>query len=238
MLKFGEDDKEIFNNIYSQDDTEKKARLIATAKAIKTVYNPKTLLDIGCATGHLVVGCKDLGIEAFGVNSSHFPSLKAEKDIKNNIFVADMDKDMLPFSDEQFDFITIISTIQYIKNTQNLLTEINRTLKPSGCAFVGMYFKTQIKSLAEYYHVFTENNLEAVFNLYKFKKVDECDLMSNYIAYMIEQNQDNGIRTELGKLLCDSGKAGRKTVYYIDRLINRKVYSVCGNALFIKEDIK
>lgn len=43
----------------------------------------------------------------------------------------------LPFSDEEFDVVTMNSVLHHLKDTQGFLSEVNRILKPKGVLFIG-----------------------------------------------------------------------------------------------------
>lgn len=48
-----------------QNSTYTKDFLTGIAKQIVSDFHPKTVLDAGCAMGHLVAALRDLGVEAY-----------------------------------------------------------------------------------------------------------------------------------------------------------------------------
>lgn len=56
------------------------------AKNIVDKFNPKTVLDCGCAMGYLVSALRRLGVEAFGVDISEYAISKVEPEIKEYCF--------------------------------------------------------------------------------------------------------------------------------------------------------
>lgn len=61
---------------------ELKQVLKSAAKNIVDDLNPKTVLDVGCATGHLVEALRDLGVEAYGIDISKYAIENVREDIK------------------------------------------------------------------------------------------------------------------------------------------------------------
>jgi len=60
------------------------------AKKIKKQFNPKVVLDAGCACGHLVAALRDLGIEAYGIDISEYAISQVREDIKPYCAVASL----------------------------------------------------------------------------------------------------------------------------------------------------
>lgn len=100
---------------------------------------PKKILEVGCAAGHLtaliasvfpkaeVIGIdvyKDAVVEA----KARYPKLK--------FLVADAHK--LPFKNQSFDLVVSSETIEHVVDPSLMLSEIKRVLKPKGHAIVEM----------------------------------------------------------------------------------------------------
>jgi len=95
---------------------------------IKKYFNPKRVLDVGCAKGFLVYTFREMGIEAFGVDISGYAISCAPMDVQPYLYKVDLDKDSLPFEDDYFDFITFLGTIEYLRNHGHAIHEIKRVL--------------------------------------------------------------------------------------------------------------
>jgi cyclopropane fatty-acyl-phospholipid synthase-like methyltransferase len=52
------------------------------AKKIVQDFNPRTLLDVGCAMGYLVSALRDLGVDAYGIDISEYAISRVREDIK------------------------------------------------------------------------------------------------------------------------------------------------------------
>ncbi len=56
------------------------------AKKIVDEFNPKTVLDCGCATGYLVLALRRLGVEAFGLDISEYVISNVQPEVKTFCF--------------------------------------------------------------------------------------------------------------------------------------------------------
>lgn len=75
------------------------------------------ILDVGCGDGSFVRACRDRGLAAEGI------------DIKDG---CDLEKDPLPYDDGSFDVVVMASVIEHLHDPDNLLTQIQRVLRPEG----------------------------------------------------------------------------------------------------------
>lgn len=125
--------------IYRFEELYPEFQILATW--VKNTYNPKRILDVGCAKGFLVKALTDLGVEAYGVDVSEYAISNAPADIRPNLLKVDLVKDVLPFADGYFGFVTLLGTIEYLDNHQNAVREIKRVLKRGG----GLYLTTLMK---------------------------------------------------------------------------------------------
>ena len=105
------------------------------AYAIKTLFNPKRVLDIGCAKGFLVKAFRELGIESYGVDISEYAISKSPESVKPLLFISDLNSDHLPFEDNSFDTITFLGTLEHLDDHAHALREINRISKV-GCTLI------------------------------------------------------------------------------------------------------
>jgi SAM-dependent methyltransferase len=102
---------------------------------LKNIYKaPGTILDLGCGRGEHMAVFSDLGFEPSGVDiSPKAPDLAGNRfDVK----VANLEKDPLPFPDEQFDFLFSKSVIEHTKDPVTFLKKGFKALKPGGIAVI------------------------------------------------------------------------------------------------------
>jgi ubiquinone/menaquinone biosynthesis C-methylase UbiE len=89
----------------------------------------ESVLDVGCSTGHLIVGLKDHVKEIYGYEIS-----KNEVDFCRERLKLDVSEKPLEerFSEYKFDFITMIFVLEHISEPVKYLKYLNRFLKPTG----------------------------------------------------------------------------------------------------------
>jgi len=98
--------------------------------------NPKSILDIGCATGHLAFLIKQRlpHTEIDGVDISPYALEKAKsiiKKIEMNIDAAD-----LPLKDNSYDCVVCTEFLEHLYNPAHAMEEMFRVLRPGGSAVI------------------------------------------------------------------------------------------------------
>ena len=101
------------------------------AKAWKEVFNPKTMLDVGCGRGTFVAYARDVDIEAVGFDYSkwavenQYPRCKREW-----LKVHDATKPW-PYEDKSFDLLTILDFCEhiYVEDLAFVIAEMFRVAK-------------------------------------------------------------------------------------------------------------
>jgi 2-polyprenyl-3-methyl-5-hydroxy-6-metoxy-1,4-benzoquinol methylase len=73
-------------------------------------FNPRTVLDAGCAKGFLVRALRERGVEAYGVDSSEYAVSHAGDEIKPHVWVGSITE---PLKD-RYDLITCIEVIEHL----------------------------------------------------------------------------------------------------------------------------
>lgn len=111
---------------------ENRAAYEAEVSAIKSLLPPRGAgLEIGVGTGRFAV--------PFNIKVGVEPA-KAMADIarKRGITVYEALAEDLPFEDELFDFVLLVTVICFLKNPVVVLKEARRVLKPGGKMVIGM----------------------------------------------------------------------------------------------------
>jgi len=85
------------------------------------------LLDVGCGRGNHLVGFQRCGYEVYGLDKTRemFEALKGF-----TIKQCDVEKDAFPYQDNMFDWVWCKSLLELVPNTDHLIQEILRVLKP------------------------------------------------------------------------------------------------------------
>ncbi|MBN2421605.1 class I SAM-dependent methyltransferase [Candidatus Woesearchaeota archaeon] len=130
------------------------------------------ILDIGSGKGNHLVGFSRCGLQAYGIDKRR----ECVEILKNfTIESCDLEKDKLPYKDNFFDFVFSKSVIEHISNTENILKEALRVLKPGGIAVIMTPdWKSQFKNYwDDYTHVkaFTRKGLQNAMRINGFSEV-------------------------------------------------------------------
>jgi ubiquinone/menaquinone biosynthesis C-methylase UbiE len=104
-------------------------------------FNPKRVLDVGCAKGSMVCAFRDLGIDAFGVDVSQYAISSAPAFLQSFLYVVDLDHDSLPFEDGSFDFVTFLGAIEYLRDHRHAIAELERVMVDGGSLLLTTIFK-------------------------------------------------------------------------------------------------
>jgi demethylmenaquinone methyltransferase/2-methoxy-6-polyprenyl-1,4-benzoquinol methylase len=105
-------------------------------------YKTNSLLDVATGTGDFAIAAlklKPSRLVAFDLSEQmlNVGRLKAEKlGVSNVIQFVKGDSEAMPFSDKQFDAITVAFGVRNFENLQKGLREFHRVLKPGGVAVI------------------------------------------------------------------------------------------------------
>lgn len=84
------------------------------ADKIIEIWNPKRVLDAGCAYGYLVSSLRDRGVEAYGIDISTFAVGKVRDDVKSYCNVQSITEALPKSFPEKFDLITCIEVLEHL----------------------------------------------------------------------------------------------------------------------------
>lgn len=129
-----------FYRAYSLDEHYPLFQLVSLS--MKKCFNPKRVLDVGCAKGFMVKAFREQGIAAWGVDVSEYALSTAPEDVRNHLFKVDLNRDALPFSDGYFDCVTFLGTIECLEDYDRILCEIRRVMQPGGGLYVRTTYRT------------------------------------------------------------------------------------------------
>ena len=102
-----------YTNGYRYEDYKQYFDNIARFFAEK--YQPKSVLDIGCAKGYLVKSFLDLGINAYGVDISAYAINSSLPEVRSRLKLCDIEQEKLPFNDNSFDVVIMTEVIEHLK---------------------------------------------------------------------------------------------------------------------------
>ncbi|MFC2059499.1 class I SAM-dependent methyltransferase [Chloroflexota bacterium] len=119
-----------FADEYSPDKYPQKLCDYLTERYFKMEGDsPKTLLDIGPGKGNHLVGFTRNGMIVKGLDKRvECREILPDVDIRE----CDLEKGPFPFEDNYFDFVFSKSVLEHVRNTENIVKETYRVLKPGG----------------------------------------------------------------------------------------------------------
>lgn len=110
--------------------------------ATKHLAHGSKILDIGCATGQLVLDLRQTGFDAHGIDNALEMIQQARKNLaaKDSAAKADtvfrhQDIDSTEF-DASYHGVTAMGLLEYVTDRDQFFRRLNRMLKPSGMAFI------------------------------------------------------------------------------------------------------
>lgn len=233
-------DNEIFENC-QPEKYYPTFQVLATS--IKNYFNPKNLLDVGCAKGFLVKTFSDIGIEARGIDISEYAISEAPEDIRYKLHKVDLNYDKLPFKEEQFDFITFLGTIQYIKNHEYAISEVKRVLRDGGALYLanvrltgitteemnkkGFLVKEDIHNREYWIKKFQSQG-------FRFAKKELIDFTINgLLNQMFDIQNKESIKFKVGKTIYQKGGyIGKRVAYFVHKISNLDYNKDYGEFLF------
>jgi ubiquinone/menaquinone biosynthesis C-methylase UbiE len=95
------------------------------------------LLDVGCGTGHWLLFHRISGYRVVGLDLSPRMLEVAKAKFPSEIQLVRADAHRLPFEDRSFDVVCCITTLEFVSDRIQTLTEMWRCLKPGGRLVVG-----------------------------------------------------------------------------------------------------
>jgi SAM-dependent methyltransferase len=97
------------------------------SKALETFPERKTLLEVGCGTGHFVRWFEDQGLATAGVDVSRTMLTEARRLGTSACAVADASA--LPFADRSFDLVALVATLEFLPAPERALQEAVRVAR-------------------------------------------------------------------------------------------------------------
>lgn len=98
---------------YNRDGWWEGCRPIA--KAWKTMFSPKNMLDIGCGRGAFTLATREIGVEAYGFDFSEYAINNLCPGCSKDWFrVWDATKTPWPYGDKSFDLLTALDFFEHL----------------------------------------------------------------------------------------------------------------------------
>jgi ubiquinone/menaquinone biosynthesis C-methylase UbiE len=116
-----------------------------------TAYRDRRLLEVGCGVGIDLVRFASHGANTTGVDLSEVAIELARRNFEFHGVEGDlrvMDGECLQFDDSTFDVVYVHGVLQYTHDTEAMISEVRRVLRPGGEAILMVYNKYSWLSLA------------------------------------------------------------------------------------------
>jgi SAM-dependent methyltransferase len=97
------------------------------SKALEAFPRPKTLLEVGCGTGHFVRWFEERGLATAGVDVSRTMLAQARR--RGTSAVVAADASALPFADRSFDLVALVATLEFLPEPASALQEAVRVAR-------------------------------------------------------------------------------------------------------------
>lgn len=100
------------------------------------------ILDLGSGVGNFVVGCRNRGLRAYGIEpdrigrGSKVTSLQIARQRLDSAAFAAAVGELLPFADATFDLVVLDQILEHVSDQKTVLSEAFRVLKPGGAMYV------------------------------------------------------------------------------------------------------
>lgn len=91
------------------------------ADRIVNDIRPNTVLDVGCAMGHLVAALRDRGVQAYGIDVSQYAISKVREDIKQYCKIASILEPLPKELPQKYDLVITIEVIEHLYEEDGLI---------------------------------------------------------------------------------------------------------------------
>lgn len=130
--------KEVIKNYIPIDHSRQVTLEYYLEKLLKLsdIDKPYTILDLGCGRGETLNYFKKLNskLKWYGIDIDNSPEVMS-RTMRSEKFIT-FNGINIPFEDNNFDLIFSRQVFEHVKNPRELLSEVNRVLKPGGY-FIG-----------------------------------------------------------------------------------------------------
>lgn len=125
-----------FSHIFPEEIDSSDFRVKKILKLLGKPSDKKILLDVGCGKGRFCRKIKDSGfINIIGAEPSK-ELIRIARENNGDIKFVQASATNLPFGDNEFDVLICIEVLEHIPDTEKVIKEMARVLKPRGKMFI------------------------------------------------------------------------------------------------------
>ncbi len=136
----------------------------------------QSVLDVGCGTGHYLAFFKELGLKAVGIDASRQMLEVASGTLGANVRLYQGDAEKLPFDDNSFDTVTLITVLEFVPEPQKVLKEAARVARSQ--IYLGILNKTSLLAVSRRVK---GKFRESIYNKAKFYSIWEMEAMASRV---------------------------------------------------------
>jgi ubiquinone/menaquinone biosynthesis C-methylase UbiE len=164
------------------------------------------VLDFGCGTGNYLNTIFDLfRCTCFGVEPSD--SMRAIAKQKNSeVQIKKGSHELIPFPDNEFDFVYMTDVIHHIPNMNKMFSELNRLIKPSGLMCIVTESHNQIEN--RFYNRYFPSLESVELKRYPdISEINEYAVNNSFVTVEIQKKEDSNIKIteDFIKLVSEKG---------------------------------
>jgi SAM-dependent methyltransferase len=127
--------RQAYNAAYGERELAQLLSYYTWVFSLLPLSGSERFLDVACGEGQLVAIAREYGLLAYGVDISDRAIKSANSILENDdVFVADGER--LPFSDESFDLIANLGSLEHYLHPDYGISEIARVLHRDGIACI------------------------------------------------------------------------------------------------------
>lgn len=131
--------KELYNQLHSVSELrfplEDYPHFLRLLNEKKKIINGNKILDIGCGQGFFLKEAKKIDLDCYGIDISTVALQKARKMVPHaKVIIGDSEN--LPYSDNYFDFVVNLGSLEHFLNIDRAVREMARVCKPDGMTLI------------------------------------------------------------------------------------------------------
>lgn len=182
---FKENSKKNFNEQAEVYDEKGDGKFVAPmyADIINRIMStkPKTVLDLGCGTGNILMKLStNEELKLFGLDISDNMIEVAKRNLGTKAELKIEDAENIPWEDQLFDVVVCNASFHHYPNPQKVLSEIKRVLKSNGTLIIGD--PTAPIIFRQVLNLFCKMSNQGDYRIYSRKEIENLLIQSGFKA--------------------------------------------------------